>query len=96
MEAADLQFGTWCLLDGQKARVYRTEQFGNFHFQVYVETFPAGLPRRPNSPEEDLAERRLRKRHGPLLPEDLEPYQPPDYDEWLAHQKDERRALLPN
>ena len=95
MEFKELQLGAWCLMDGQKARVCQTEQWVG-GFQVYVETFPAGLPPAPSSPEADLAERRLRQTHGPLLPSDLKPYQPPDYDEWLAHQQDKRRALLPN
>ena len=95
MEFVDLQVGTWCLMDGHKARVVERRVLMGITQNVYVETFPAGLPPAPSSPEADLAERRLRQRHGPLLAEDLDPYQPPDYDEWLAHQQDERRALLP-
>ena len=94
MEFADRQVGTWCLTDGQKARVVELIDWGGIIQNVYVETFPMGLPRpestRPFDPH------RLAVRHGPLLPAYLDPYQPPDYDEWLAYQQDERRALLPN
>ena len=96
MEFKDLQMGTWCLLDGQKAMVVERRELIGITQNVYVETFPMGLPA-PLPDEDGLIDlHRAAVRHGPLLPEDLDPYQPPDYDEWLAHQQDERRALLPN
>ena len=91
MEFKDLQVGTWCLLDGQKAVVYQRRMPGE---HVFVATFPAGLP--GPDPDGVVDPYAGSLRHGPLAPSDLKPYQPPDHDEWLAHKPDERRALLPN
>ena len=84
---AHLRVGAWCLFEGHKVLVERLEIVAaTRRISVWVRTFPAGLPASQKALEAMKASG-VSQRRGPLSPDSVEPYQPPDYEEWLAHQE---------
>ena len=84
---AHLRVGAWCLFEGHRVLVERLEMVAATRsLSVWGRTFKAGLPGSPKEAEAMLASG-VSQRRGPLPPDSVEPYQPPDYEEWLAYQE---------